>query len=160
VAETVKPLVAVIDTNVLYGRKKRDVLMEAIREGRLDGIWSPHIIGELYRILTVRWLEKHGAERDSLRELSRASKALMELLATTLRVVDSGPHEDEDLPDPDDFHLIRAARLSRAGFVVSDNTKDFPRSDRDGRHVYDGVEYLTYSAFLSRIELQERTSAE
>jgi predicted nucleic acid-binding protein len=128
------------------------VLIEAIRQGRFDGVWSPHIIGELYRILTVRWLQKYGADADSLKELSRSSKVLM-YLAATLRVVDTGPHEDENLPDPDDFHLIRAARLSHASFIVSENRADFPPLERDGRYRYDGVEYITYVDFLSRLDV-------
>jgi predicted nucleic acid-binding protein len=156
VAKALKRLVAVIDANVLYARKKREAIIEAIRQDRLDGVWSPHIVGELYRILTVRWLQKRGADEASLRELSRSSKALMELLVEVLQIVDTGPQEYEELPDPDDFHLIRAARLSNAGFVVSENTGDFPAIGSDGRHVYDGVEYLTYDALLSRLGVEEK----
>jgi len=57
-----KRFVAVIDVNVVYARKKMEAIIEAIRQDRLDGVWSPHIVGELYRILTVRWLQKRGAD--------------------------------------------------------------------------------------------------
>jgi hypothetical protein len=150
-AETI---VAVLDTSVLYGNASRRALVDAIRQGRFDGVWSPHVIGELYRVLTIRWLRKHGFEAASLAELSRASKDMMDVLLAALRLVDTGPAADESfavLDDADDYHLLRAARLAGASFVVSANTRDFPPKDARGRHVFEDIEFIECAPFLASI---------
>jgi len=146
--------VAVLDTSVLYGDSSRRELVAAIREGRFDGIWSPHVVAELNRALTVRWVQQNGFGNASLRRLSRAAKDMMDVLLSTLQLVDSNPVDGEEpilFDDVDDYHLIRAARLARATFVVSANTRDFPKRGRDGRRVLDGVEFIERAPFLSRI---------
>jgi predicted nucleic acid-binding protein len=149
-----EPVVAVLDTSVLYGNISRRALVEAIRQGRFDGVWSPHIIGELYRVLTIRWVRTHGFDAASLADLSRASKNMMDVLVSALQLVDTGPSADESLDaldDADDFHLIRAARRTGASFVVSANTHDFPSPNAQGRHVFEGVEFIECAPFLDRI---------
>jgi hypothetical protein len=151
-------IVAVLDTSVLYGNTSRRAPVEAIRQGRFDGVGSPHIIGELYRVLTIRWLRKRGFDAASLTDLSRASKDMMDVLVATLRLVDTGPAADEPLTvldDADDFHLVRAARLAGAGFVVSANTRDFPPQDAQSRHVFEGIEFIECASFLDRIGANE-----
>ncbi|HEY0380771.1 MAG TPA: PIN domain-containing protein [Candidatus Elarobacter sp.] len=150
--------VAILDTDVLFGTKSRIALVEAVRQRRFDGVWSPHIIGELYRNLTIRWLRKHGFDSESLSKLSRASKAMMDVLLRALSLVDTGPTENEpliSLRDIDDFHLVRAARLSGARFVVSNNTRDFPPLDAAGKHTFEGVEFITYAGFLEELGTTE-----
>jgi predicted nucleic acid-binding protein len=153
-----EPIVAVLDTSVLYGHTSRRALVEAIRRGRFDGVWSPHVIGELYRVLTIRWLRTHGFDTTSLAELSRASKAMMDVLLVALRLVDTGPNAGEALTvldDADDYHLIRAARLAGASFVVSANTRDFPPKNAQGRHVFEDIEFIECAPFLARIGAHE-----
>ena len=151
-------IVAILDTDVLFGTTSRIALVEAARQGRFDGVWSPHIIGELYRNLTIRWLRKHGFDSESLAKLSRASKAMMDVLLRALSLVDTGPTEDEPpitLRDIDDLHLVRAARLSGAGFVVSNNTHDFPPPDASGKHIFEGTEFITYPELLDKLGVTE-----
>ncbi len=155
----IKPIVAVIDTSALYGDRSRRALVLAANEGLYEGVWSPHVIGELYRILTVRWIEKYGLNGDSKSRLSRKSKDMMDVLLAAFSLVDTGPLESEDpiaMRDPDDFHLVRAARFASAGCVVSENTRDFPPKDADGRHRFEGIEFLTVNDFLASIVARNR----
>ena len=155
-----KPVVAVLDTSVLYGTTSRRALVEAIRQGRFDGVWSPHIIGELYRVLTIRWLRENGFDTRSLTDLSRASKDMMDVLLAALTLVDTSPTADEALVtmnDADDFHLVRAARLAGAGFVVSANTRDFPKRNARNQHVFDGIEFVECAPFLARLGADDTT---
>jgi hypothetical protein len=153
-----KTVVAVLDTSVLYGNASRRALVDAIRCGRFDGVWSPHVIGELYRVLTIRWLRTHGFATTSLAELSRASKDMMDVLLAALHLVDTSPSADEALTvldDADDYHLVRAARLAGASFVVSANTRDFPPKNTEGRHVFEDIEFIECAPFLARIGANE-----
>lgn len=133
------PIVAVLDTSALYGSKNRRRLVALALQGAFVGVWSPHIIGELYRVLTERWTEKRGHSAASHDELSRSSKAMMEVLLAALVLQDTGPRDDknidENLKDSDDFHLLVAARRAHAAYIVSENTHDFPERDADGKCV-------------------------
>ncbi len=153
-----EPIVAVLDTSVLYGNSSRRALVEALRQGLFDGVWSPHIIGELYRVLTTRWLRQNGFDAVSLNSLSRSSKDMMDVLLAVLSLIDTSPMPDESpivLSDAGDFHLIRAARLAGARYIVFRNTQDFPDMDADGRHVFDSVEFVEYEPFLRRLGTDE-----
>ena len=128
--------------------------MQAALDGTFDGILSAHVIGELYRILTIRWIRKNGDGAESERELSRLSKDMMDVLLAAFTLVDTGPQEGEvaiALPDGDDYHLVRAARLASATHVVSENVRDFPPADGDGRHRYEGIEFLTAAQFFTAL---------
>ncbi|MBV8642864.1 MAG: PIN domain-containing protein [Candidatus Eremiobacteraeota bacterium] len=145
--------VAVLDTSVLYGEASRRQLVSAVNEGRFDGVWSPHVIAELNRVLTIRWLREHGSGVASLRDLSQSAKKMMAFLFVVLRLVDTSRTDAPtiDLRDADDYHLVHAARLGRAAFVVSANTRDFPPPGRDGRRSYDGIEFIEPAPFLARL---------
>lgn len=40
------------------------------------------------------------------------------------------------------------AVVGQAQYVVSDNTRDFPPAQPDGRHVHDNVEYISSTDFI------------
>ncbi len=117
------------------------------------GIWSPHIIAELNRVLTLRWLDRNGDGVASRRALSEAAIAMMDVLTRAFELIDTAPVDGQmliDIGDRSDHHLVHAARFAGAGFVVSDNTRDFPRAGSDGRHVTDDVEFLVLREFFRR----------
>ena len=57
------------------------------------------------------------------------------------------------LTDQDDYPIWAAAKVAGAGYVVSENTRDFPPRRQDGRHVHDGIEYLPAAVFLRKLGL-------
>ena len=126
-------------------------------EGLYRPFWSPWIIGELYRVLTWIWAKDHGCTAESQRTCSRASKTMMQLMVPVFTVVDPKPPWDTDAwpslasQDPDDYPLWAAARTARAVFVVSNNTGDFPPIEAEGRHMWNGVEYVKPAVFFANI---------
>ena len=146
---------AVLDTSTLVPAGSRRLLHEAADAGLYTAIWSPWIIGELYRVLTWRWLDR-TREYSSANETacSRSSKIMMALLISTFEIVapvPPYPRAWDTLPDIDDHPIWAAARASGAQYVVSENTRHFPPPDATGLHLHEGVEYLRAGAFLDRL---------
>lgn len=144
---------AVLDTSVLAPDSLRRRLVGAARADQFEGIISPHIIGELYRVLTLIRIKRAGKIGTALeRQLSQDSKALMSILLTDFELWNTEPpYDPQATPDPDDHHLLLAARRGEAGFVVSNDGKNYPPDNGSGRHIIDGVEYLNAEAFLARL---------
>lgn len=55
------------------------------------------------------------------------------------------------LSDPSDQPIWAAAKIGRADYVVSENGHDFPPLGAAGRHVFEGVEYLSARRFLATL---------
>ena len=75
----------------------------------------------------------------------------MTLLLTAFEVVNPRPPYPEawaDLGDIDDHPIWAAAIEGKAHYVVSDNTGDYPPRQPDGRHVHQGIEYISGRDFL------------
>lgn len=145
----------VLDTSVLVPARLRAALHEAADGGQFIALWSPWIIGELYRVLTWQWLERtRDYSAANYADCGRSAKAMMALLIGTCETISPVPPYPPVWPtltDPDDYPIWAAARLGRADYVVSNNTRDFPPPDPDGRPHYEGIEYLTGQAFLDRL---------
>jgi hypothetical protein len=62
----------------------------------------------------------------------------------------TGPGAWAGLSDPDDVPIWQTAVVAGAQYVVSQNTRHFPPLVR-GRHVHDGVEYLTAIEFIEDV---------
>jgi len=149
------PLRAVLDTSALVSARLRIALQEAADSGQFIAIWSPWIIGELYRMLAWRWLERtRDFSAANQTACGRSAKAMMALLIATFEIVSPLPPYPPAWPtltDIDDYPIWAAAKLGQAGFVVSENIRHFPPRAPDGRHVHEGIEYLTTRAFLERL---------
>ena|ERR1700674_2154747 len=98
------------------------------------------------------------------RTIVEAGKSSRERMARTVRLMnETFPDSRLDLneaaftglslPDPDDVHVLAAARESRAHYIVTFNVKHFPPEDCDAI----GVEVLTPDQFLMALY---RTSPE
>ncbi len=152
---TQMPPRAVLDTSVLVSVRLRIGLQEAADSGQFIAIWSPWIVGELYRVLTWRWLERtRNYSSANYAACGRSAKTMMSLLISTFETVAPVPPYPpawSTLTDLDDYPIWAAARLGRADYVVSNNTHDFPPPDPDGRYRYGGIEYLTAQTFLDRL---------
>lgn len=118
--------IALLDTCVLVPSRARDVLLEIASTGVYRPLWSSEILAELDRTLRLL-LAKRGASAEEIdADLTRLFRQMRitfpdalvtewEALVPTIR-----------LPDPDDRHVVAAARAGRADVIVTDNPADFP----------------------------------
>jgi predicted nucleic acid-binding protein len=117
---------ALLDTCVLVPSRARDVLLEIASAGAYRPLWSTEILAELDRTLRVL-LAKRGASAEEI-------DAYLTRLFRQMRITfpDALVTEWEELiptiylPDPDDRHVVAAARAGRADVIVTDNLADFP----------------------------------
>ncbi len=139
----------------------RRELQQAAQLGAFAALWSPWIIAELNRVLTWLWIKqpRPGFAPGDLsaannRDCSLAAKTMMQLLITSFELVDPRPPYPPAWPtltDDWDHPIWAAAAEGDARYVVSENTRDFPPRQPDGRHLYGAVEYLRGRAFLDRL---------
>jgi hypothetical protein len=150
---------AVIDTSSLVPFELRRRIQEATQLGVFVGIWSPWIIAELNRVLVWRWIKNppSGLARDDLsraneRRCGAAAKQMMELLLSSFELVNPRapyPPTWENLTDEWDHPIWAAAKLGHAQYVISENTRHYPPRQSNGRHIYEGIEYMSAHAFLN-----------
>ncbi len=150
----------VVDTSVLVPEQSRKELQRLAEAGFVAAVWSPWIVAELNRVLTWRWIERAGGDRslENWRACSAAAKTMMELLLASFETVDPRPPLPQAWPtlaDPSDRHVLAAAVHASAGFVVSDNRRDFPPPDANSRFRWAGIEYVTAAAFVRRLAAGE-----
>ena len=148
---------AVIDTSVLFVPRLRATLQELALEGAFTALWSPWIIAELNRVLVWQWItERTGGDltRSNQRHCSQAAKTMMALLLAAFDVVNPRPPYPvawEQLTDADDHPVWAAAVEGGARYVVSNNTRDYPPRQADGRYSYQGIEYVSGDDFLTLV---------
>ncbi len=142
---------AIVDTSSLFAPRLRAELQQAAQLGIFTALWSPWIVAELHRVLTWDWIRRHGASRISERRCSEAAKQMMSYLLLSFETVSPVPPYPSPwagLADVWDHPIWAAAKVGQAHYVISENTRHYPPRQADGRHVYEGVEYLTGRAFL------------
>lgn len=144
---------AVTDTSCLVPWRLRLRLQEAAHAGTFTAIWSPWIIAELNRVLVWHWIERNGGDRSSAtqRRCSDAAATMMDIMLSTFEWVAPLPPYPpawQTLHDTSDYPVWAAAKVGRAGVVVSENHRDYPPARPDGRHIHEGIEYLPADAFL------------
>lgn len=131
---------AVLDTSVLLGIHRRDLLIHALSEAYTI-VWSDFIIAELQRkFREMGW----GVEK---------SAALFTLIDDIAIKVDdqliTGGNYDEWLFDLDDHPIMATAIAGRVDYVVTSNTKDFPPKKR-----FANITVITPDAFLNLFKPQ------
>jgi hypothetical protein len=144
----------VLDSSVLVPFWSRFALqrLAAREQPAIVPVWSEWIVAETWRVLTWRWLASSpGISPDDWRRLSNTANDMMRHLLpvmhhTSLRSY-SGPEPWSTVLDPNDIPIWDTATAAGAQYVVSHNTSDFPPLT-DGRHVWQGVEYLTAIEFI------------
>ncbi len=131
--------VVLLDANVLFPFRKRDVLFSFYHAGLFRGRWTAEILAE--------WSRNLLALRPELSASIHTQHQIMEREFPEALVTG---HEDLipslTLPDPDDRHVLAAAIRCGAQQIVTDNLKDFPAA-RLGP--YD-IEAITADSFLSQ----------
>lgn len=113
-------LVAVLDANVLYPARLRDLLIRLAIAGLYQARWTERILDECFDNLVA---DRPDLPADRLRR----TRQLM-AIATPDAVVGGyeGLIEGLELPDVDDRHVLAAAIATGATRVVTANLADFP----------------------------------
>lgn len=119
--------VALLDANVLYPARLRDLLIRLAINGLYQARWSEQILDECFDNL----LENRP---DLTQEQLARTRRLM---TTALPDASVTGYEDRiaglDLPDPDDRHVLAAAVTAGASLLVTYNLDDFPAERRSPR---------------------------
>ena len=130
---------AVLDTSVLISYE-RHWLWSLARDKFFDAVWSTFIVGEMVR---VRVENSIGRKMDRSVYRDRIN-LLVHRLSDVLSLADyRSILLDGALSDPDDEPILATALSARAGYIVSNNTADFPL-DNTIMH----VRFITPADFL------------
>jgi predicted nucleic acid-binding protein len=118
---------ALLDTCVLVPSRARDVLLEIASTGAYRPLWSTEILAELNRTLR-RLLAKRGAPPEEVEaSVTRLFRQMRITFPDALATEWEQLVPTIQLPDPNDRHVVAAARAGRADVIVTDNLADFPR---------------------------------
>ena len=131
---------AILDANVIFAYRKRDILLRFCEDRIFEARWSEQILDEWTRNV----LNLFPKIEDSILSQQRAMAKHFpdafveghEPLAAALV-----------LPDPDDRHVLAAAIHSGSQVIVTDNISDFPAKELDAYR----IEAMTADGFLARL---------
>lgn len=131
--------VVILDANVLFPFRKRDVLLRFSHAGLFRARWSEEILDE--------WTRNLLALKPQLEKSIHAQQAAMRDHFPEALVIGHDPLVGAlDLSDPDDRHVLAAAIQCGAQHIVTDNLVNFPN---DKLEPYD-IEAIDADEFLSR----------
>jgi len=129
---------ALLDANVLYPFRVRDVLLRFAEAGLFRVRWSRHILDEWEQSLLRSHPHLAGSVRSQRQAMARAfPEAAVEDYERFIEAL--------DLPDPDDRHVLAAAICAGAQLIVTENARDFPE---EALAPY-GIETRSADAFLA-----------
>jgi predicted nucleic acid-binding protein len=147
----------VLDSSVLVPFWSRTALQQlAVRDQPpFIPVWSEWIIAETWRVLTWRWLERRtGMTTTDWQQLADTANRMMRYLLPAMRHASlhgySGPDSWPSMRDANDVPVWDTATAVDASYVISHNTTDFPPLV-DGRHTWQGIEYLTAIEFIEDV---------
>ncbi len=109
----------ILDANVLYPFRVRDVLLRFYEEGLFRARWTDQIIDEWTRNL-IRNRPDHQASVLAQVEQMKAHFNEAWVMGYEPLI------QSLQLPDPDDRHVLAAAIVCGAQHIVTENLKDFP----------------------------------
>ncbi len=112
--------VALLDANVLYPARLRDLFLRLSIDGQFEARWSSRILDECFdNLLTDR--------PDLPAAALNRTRRLMDLALPEAMVESFEERIDSiELPDPDDRHVLAAALTAEVDVIVTANLKDFP----------------------------------
>lgn len=111
--------VVLLDANVLFPFRKRDVLLRFFQKGLFRARWTEKILEEW----TGNLLELKPNLEPSIRS---QQVAIRENFPDALVTGYEPLIESLKLPDPDDRHVLAAAIACGAQHIITDNLEDFP----------------------------------
>jgi predicted nucleic acid-binding protein len=136
--EVADRFVVVLDANVLYPFRIRDVLLRFAEAGLFRARWSEQILNEWSASLLTTKPHLEASIRSQCDAMAHAfPEAMIEGHDALIPAL--------DLPDPDDRHVLAAAIRAGAQHIVTANLKDFPA---EALAPY-GVEAVSPDAFLA-----------
>ena len=112
--------VALLDANVLYPARLRDLLIRLAITGLYQARWSEQILDECF--------DNVIEDRPDLTpaQLARTRRHMTTALPDACVSGYEGRIDEFGLPDPDDRHVLAAAVVAGASLLVTDNLDDFP----------------------------------
>ena len=122
---------AFLDTNVLYPFFSRDLLLRLAEVDLFVPLWSNTVLDELRENLAIADIER------LFQQMHRAFPHAN--VQNYLQYVD-----EIELPDERDRHVVAAAFVSNADYVVTENLRDFP----DDTLAYYELEAISLDDFL------------
>jgi predicted nucleic acid-binding protein len=132
------PFVVLLDANVLFPFRTRDVLFTFAQEGLFRARFTGEILDE--------WTRNLIRIKPHLETSVRQQDAILRSQFDECLVTGFWPLIDGlTLPDPDDRHVLAAAIQCSAQIIVTENHKDFPVAVLDGY----GIETLGADDFLT-----------
>ena len=117
---------ALLDTCVLVPSRARDVLLEVASTGAYRPLWSSEVLAELDRTLRLLLGKRGVSPEETDAYLTRLFRQMETAFPDALVTGWESLAETVQLPDPDDRHVVAAARVGRADVIVTDNLADFP----------------------------------
>ncbi len=110
----------VLDANVLYPARLRDLFVRLAIAGMYQARWTDQILDECFRSII--------SDRPDLSEaaLERTRRLMDQALPQALVEGYEDRIEKLDLPDPDDRHVLAAAIEAGTDLIVTSNLQDFP----------------------------------
>jgi predicted nucleic acid-binding protein len=113
------PFVILLDANVMYPFRTRDVLFTFAQQGLFRARFTERIIDE--------WTGSLIRNKPTLEESVRTQAAVVRDVFQECFVTGYEPLiEGLQLPDPDDRHVLAAAIKCSAQIIVTENLRDFP----------------------------------
>lgn len=114
------PFVVLLDANVMYPFRTRDVLFTFAQQGLFRARFTEQIIDE--------WTGSLIRNKPEMRESVLEQAAVVRNVFRECFVTGYEPLvEGLDLPDPEDRHVLAAAIKCSAQIIVTENQKDFPQ---------------------------------
>jgi hypothetical protein len=129
--------VALLDANVLYPARLRDLFIRLAIAGLYQARWSDQILGECFDNLREDRPDLTQAQ------LSRTRRLMSIALPDATVTGHDAQISDLDLPDADDRHVLAAALTAGATHLVTANLGDFPSA-----RIPDGLLVLPPDEFI------------
>ena len=134
-------LVAVLDANVLYPARVRDLFLRLAIAGLYSARWTNEILDECFMSITADRPDLTAAQLDRTRHL-------LGVAVPDARIEGyEGLVDQIELPDPNDRHVLAAAIAGEADLLVTWNVADFPPRATAGRQ----LSVVTPDEFLLRL---------
>jgi predicted nucleic acid-binding protein len=141
-------VVAILDANVLFPFRKRDVLLSFHSAGLFHARWSKLILQEWTgRLLVLKPGLAMSIESQMAAMAQHFQECWVEGVERRISTL--------SLPDPNDRHVLAAAIKCGARYIVTDNLRDFPASALAAH----GIDAVDADVFLSMVFDRYRDSA-